>query len=88
MNQSHQMNTFLADAIVVSGGGGLIHSLFMILIVGICVLIVWAVGRWVITKFAAPAIAMTIWNGLFILIGAIVIINFLLSLGGHGFITY
>jgi hypothetical protein len=83
------MNTFLADALVVSGGGnGLIHGLFMILIIGICVGIVWWVGRWVITKLAAPAIAMTIWNGLFILVGAIIIINFLLSLAGHGFITY
>ena len=83
------MNTLFADARVVAGSGsGLIHSLFMILIVGICVLIVWAVGRWVITKFAAPAIAMTIWNGLFILVGCIIIINFLLSLAGHGFISY
>lgn len=77
-----------ADSISIGSGSGLVHSLFFALIIGLCLLIVWALGRYFITKFAAPVMVMTIWTGLFVLIGAIIVINFLLSLGGHGFITY
>jgi hypothetical protein len=83
------MNTLLADAVVIGGGGsGLVHGLFMILIIGICVGIIWWVGKWVITKLGGAPIAFTVWNGLFILVGTIIIINFLLSLIGRGFIQY
>jgi hypothetical protein len=77
----------LAD-IGVSSGGGLVHDLLAVFIIGLCVGIVYALGRWFIQKLAAPPIAMTIWNGFFILVLAIVIINFLLGLTGHGFIRY
>ena len=69
-------------------GDGLVHQLMVVLLVGICVAIVWFLGRWFITKFAAPAIVMTVWNALFLLLGAIFIINFLLSLAGHPFIRW
>lgn len=82
------MHPILADTIRVAGGDGLIHDLFAVLIIAICVGIVWAVGRWFIVKLALPALVMTVWNGFFILVGAIVVINFLLSLSGHGFITW
>lgn len=89
------IKTMLADALFKhssvtvgdGGGGGLIHALFVVLIVGICVGLIWAAGRWVITKMAAPAMAMTIWNGFFILVGLIIVVNFLLSLVGYGFIA-
>jgi hypothetical protein len=67
-------------------GGGLVHDLFAFLIIGVCCLIVWALGRWAITACGAPAIAMTVWTGLFIFVGAIILINFLLGLAGHSFI--
>ena len=84
------MNTLFADAIVIAGGGGsgLIHQLFVVLIIGICALALWAAGRWIITKLAAPGIVMTVWTGFFLLLGLIVVLNFLLSLIGHGFIAY
>lgn len=69
-------------------GDGMIHQLLVVLIVGICVGIVWALGRWTITKFAAPAIIMTVWNGLFLFVGAICLINFLLGLAGHPLIRW
>lgn len=69
-------------------GDGLVQNLVVALLVGICILLIWWVGRWFITKLAAPAIAMTIWTGIFILVGLIVAINFLMSLGGHGFIKF
>jgi hypothetical protein len=79
----------LADVSLSTGSdGGLVHALFLFLIIGICVGAIWWVGRWFITKLALPALAMTIWTGLFILIGLIVLINFLLSLVGKGFIRW
>lgn len=80
-------NPVLADIQGISGDG-LVHQLFLILIVGICVAIVWALGRWFIQKFAAPGIVMTVWNAFFLLLGAIFIINFLLGLAGHPFIRW
>jgi len=71
-----------------SSSDGFIHQLLFILLVGICIGIVYAVGWWFIKRPPIPPIIMTIWQGLFILIGAIIIINFLLSLGGHGFIKW
>lgn len=70
------------------GGDGLVHQLLMILVVGICVGIVYAMGWWFLKRPPIPAIALTVWNGLFILVGGIIIINFLLSLGGHQFIEW
>lgn len=80
------MNSLISLAAI--AGDGLVHQLLMVLLVAICVGIVWALGRWFIQKFAAPALAMTVWNGLFLIVGAIVIINFLLSLTDHGFIKW
>ena len=79
----------LSEIVVFNGGGGgLVHGLFMVLIVGICVGIVYALGRYFIQKFAAPSLAMTIWNGFFLLVIAIVVINFLLGLAGKPFLKY
>lgn len=72
--------------VVFAGGDGLVHSLFVVLIIGLCVALIWAAGRWFIQKLAAPALVMTIWNGFFLLVGLIVVVNFLLSLTGHPFI--
>jgi len=69
-------------------GGGVVHQLLVVLIVGICCAIVWWVGQWFIQKMALPAIVGTVWMGLFILLGAIFIINFLLGLAGHPFIKW
>jgi hypothetical protein len=73
-------------ALSTSDGGGLIHQLVLFLIIGICVAAIWAVGRWFIVKLALPPIAMTIWSGIFIILGLVVLINFLLGMTGHGFI--
>ena len=82
------MNLFAAVVLTNGGGGGIVHQLLVVLIVGICVAIVWALGRWFIQKFAAPAIVMTVWNALFLLLGAIFVINFLLGLTGNAFIKW
>jgi hypothetical protein len=80
----------LADALSLSSSssGGLIHGLMFVLLVGICVLLIWWVGTWFIGRLGAPGIVRTVWDGLFILVGLVVIINFLMGLGGHAFITW
>jgi hypothetical protein len=78
----------ILSAIVLGNSGGLVQSLLMILIVGICLGLVYWFGKWFLGQIGAPGIALTIWTGLFILILLIVVINFLLGLGGHGFINY
>lgn len=74
------------EVVFTGGGDGLVHELFVVLIIGICCALIWAVGRWFIQKLAAPALVMTIWNGFFLLVGLIVVVNFLLGLAGHPFI--
>ena len=69
-------------------GEGMVHSLLVILVIGICVLIVWWLGRYFITTLSAPPIVMTCWNGLFLLLGGLVIINFLLSLVGKPLVPW
>lgn len=78
----------LATSVDLGSGDGFIHQLLMLLIIGICVGIIYAMGWWFFRRPGLPPMAMMIWNGIFILIGGIVIINFLLSLGGHGFVRW
>jgi hypothetical protein len=66
----------------------MIDQLLTFLIVGICVAIVYCMGYWFAKRPSVPPVALTIWNALFILIGGIVLINFLLGLGGHSFIKW
>ena len=70
----------------IAGGSGLVYWLIALLVVGICVLLVWWVGNWFIGKLGAPAIVKTLWDGLFILIGLIVVVNSLLGAVGHPFL--
>lgn len=78
----------MISSVVIAGGSGVVNEFLMFLLVGVCLLLIWLAGRWVLAKCAAPAIALTVWTGLFGLIGLIIIINFLLGLGGHAFISY
>lgn len=82
------MMTLLA-ALSNIGGGGLIGQLLAVLIVALCAGVVYLMGRFFIKKFFAetPRV-MDVWNGFFILVGGIIVINFLLSLLGHGFVAW
>ncbi len=81
------MNIF-ADIAVHVNGGGLAHTIFVVFIFILIGLILWALGNWGFPRLGAPPIVMTVWNGLFILIGAVVVINFLAGLAGHSFIDW
>ena len=84
------MNTLitLADFSLRTGGSdnGFINALLTLLVIGVCVGLIWAFGRWIIQKFAAPPAVMVCRNGLFLFLGLIFVINFLVSLTGHPFI--
>lgn len=77
------MNTLAAIS-----GEGLVWQLFAMLIIGICALAIWWVGKWFIAKLGGPPMAITIWAGLFILLGLIVVLNFLLSLIGYPIVDF
>lgn len=74
------MNHFLLAA---TSGESIVRQLWVLVIVVICALILWAFGKWLIGVFKAPPHALTVWNGLFVLVGVLVAINFLLSLIGY-----
>ena len=77
------------SAIVLAGGsGGVGHGVFAVFIWILIGLIVYALGRYFFPKLGMPPIGMTVWDGLFILIAAIVIINFLAGLSGHQLFSY
>lgn len=67
---------------------GMVSSLFHLLIVGICVGIVYFLGVWFIATLTGSATVRKVWDGLFLLLGAVVVINFLMGLGGHAFIAW
>lgn len=69
-------------------GSAALNSLFLTFLIVLCALIVWWLGNYFFPKFGAPAIVLQVWTGLFILLGAIVLINFLLSLAGRPFIKW
>lgn len=73
---------------LVATGGGLVENLLHLLIIAICLGIVWALGVWAFTAFGAGPMARKVWDGIFIFVIAIALINFLLGLGGHAFIAW
>jgi len=74
--------------IVVGSSGGLVHGLLFLLMAGICLGLIFAVGRWFIGKFGLPGLVDTCWCGLFLIILLVVVINFVMGLSGHPLFTY
>jgi hypothetical protein len=69
-------------------GQGLVQALLYILLIGVCLCIVWFMGRYFATQFGAPPMFMKVWNALFLLLICIAFINFILGLIGHPFIRW
>ena len=82
------MTSLLAAVVLSTGGGGIISGLLWLLLVCICLGLIYWVGTWFIGKIGAPAIALTVWQGIFILLGLVIVINFVMGLGGHSFISW
>jgi hypothetical protein len=75
---------FLAEI----SGSGFVHQLIAVLLVALCVAVVYGIGWYFFSKPPFGGIVLKIWNGFFILVGGLIIINFLLSLNGHGFVAW
>lgn len=69
--------------LTVGKGEGLTRDIFVVFICILIGLILWGLGRYFFPKFSMPPFGMMVWDGLFVLIAAIVLINFLASLAGH-----
>jgi hypothetical protein len=83
------MNSLIlaASDLNLGGGEGLIHNLFVILVIGLVLGALYAGGWYFFRKSPPfPPLAMMLWNGLFAIVILILVINFLLSLIGKGFI--
>lgn len=70
----------LADIV----SGDFIHQLWHVLIIALCALVIFAIGMWFIQKLApAYPVVLTVWIGFFVLVGGMIVLNFLMGLGGH-----
>lgn len=81
------MNNLMLAAIQI-GGDGLINQLVTVLLIALCLGVIYAIGWYFFREPPAPALAMKVWNGLFILLIGLAIVNFLLGLAGHQFIKW
>lgn len=70
------------------GGNGLIHQLIIVLLVALAAAVVYAIGWYFFKDSPAPPLMLKVWNGFFILVGGLVIVNFLLGLMGHPLIAW
>lgn len=70
--------------IAVIAAGGLLHALVVLVIIGLILWIVW----WAVTQIPMPEPIRTVVRVLFVLIMAIVLINFLMGLIGEPFIAW
>lgn len=74
--------------ILAASGEGLLKNLFVLLVIVTCGAILYFLGKLVGKMFEAPEVFFKGWLLVFAFVGAIALINFLLSLIGHGFITF
>jgi hypothetical protein len=67
---------------------GVIRKLLFVLIIGIAALVIWWGGTYFIHLLNAPGWALAAWDGLFVILGIIFVVNFLLGLVGREFIKW
>lgn len=78
------MKTFaVVQPMLAASGSGTVNNLFSTLMVGLACLVVWAFGRWLIPKFGAAPVAVTIWDAICGLVAVVLLVNFLLGLAGR-----
>jgi hypothetical protein len=83
------MNKFLILAAAQTmSGQDMIKGLGLLLVIGICLLIIWLMGRYFFPKLSAPPVVIQIWDGLFVLIGGFVLINLILSIAGYPIVKW
>jgi len=80
----------LADAALHLNGGseGLGHNIFVIFIFILIGLSLWGLGRYFFPRLGMPPKGMLVWDGLFVLIAVVAIINFLATMAGHPLVAW
>lgn len=78
----------LIFAAISIGGDGFINQVLTLLLLGIAVGILYLMGRWFATRPKVPPMGLQIWNGIFVLLGGIILINFIMGLAGKDFIKW
>jgi len=68
---------------VITTGEGAIDQLLWLLAVLVCGLIVWLLGKNGLPKLKAPPGVLTAWDWFFVVLAALLAINFILGLFGH-----
>lgn len=77
------MKTILAAAVI--SGDNFLSNMAALLVYIMCAAILWALGRWLFAIGKLPPLVLTVWTAIFVVVGALALINFLLGLVGHGF---
>lgn len=67
---------------------GVAFGAFVVFIVALCLAIVWWLGKMAFPKLGVPVLGLQIWDGFFILLIAVAVLNFLMGLIGHQFIPW
>jgi hypothetical protein len=81
------METNMIPMLAVTGEG-MIKDLLYVFAIVVCGLIVWLLGRWIFPKLKAPPGVLVGWDVLFVVLGALIAINFILGLFGHPLIPW
>jgi hypothetical protein len=76
---------FLASA---GSGDGFIHQLITFLLIALCAGVVYGIGWYFFKDPPFPPLVLKIWGGIFVLVGGLALVNFLLSLSGNGFMHW
>lgn len=69
-------------------GSGLIRGLLALLAMIVCCGLVWWLGKYLFGVAGFPAIVLTVWTALFVVIGVLVLINFIMGLFGKAFLKW
>jgi hypothetical protein len=60
----------------------------MVLIIMLCAAVVYGIGWYFFKDPPMPPLVMKVWNGFFILVGGLIIVNFLMSVADRPFIKW
>lgn len=82
------MKNLLSTVVVSGSGSSFVNSIALLLVVLVCCAILYGLGVWSINAFKLNPGVRKVWDGIFIFIGAFALINFLLGLTGHAFISW
>jgi len=82
------MNMIPTPMLAATTGEGMIRLMLYVLVIIACLAIVWWLGKLLLTTLEVGPKVLQVWTVVFYIIGALALINFLLSLIGHPIIPF